>query len=540
MIGGTTIRFSGLASGMDTDQIIKDLLAVRSAKLNKLQQAKTINSWKTDAYREMNIKVASLRDTMSELRLQGTFNASKLSSGDESKLGVTVTGTPTQASYEISNISLAQTSTASTVKFFTKNIASDGINPEVKEIGATTTKLSDLGVKTDSGADLTTTSGTITLNINNQDIIINADANTTVQNVLDAINNSTAGVKASYSATDKSFTLTQTTLGSTNDVVIADPTTSTNVLRQLGMQSGSILNNTYSGTDVSYAAGKDARDASITINGIEHRSSTNTLTVDGIKFELRGEMTTGSFTLTKSADTDKIFDKIKTFVDKYNELVLDLRTKINERKDRQYQPLTDEQRKELTEDEVKKWEERAKQGLLANDPIASKLLNHLRSSFGDSIQVADGPPPVTVSLSDIGITTSTNYRDGGKLVLNEDKLKAALQGDMEKVKQIFTSKFDTANSTDTTLNNSEEYLKSGIGYRAYDMLNFTNNEIGAKAINSNNTLIKESRILDNQISNEQSRLRREEDRLYKQFTAMEKALQNMNSQSAWLTQQLGG
>ena len=115
-------------------------------------------------------------------------------------------------------------------------------------------------------------------------------------------------------------------------------------------------------------------------------------------------------------DDDKIFEKIKTFVDGYNDLIEDLNEKLSERKNRDFQPLSAEQKEAMSEKEIELWEEKAKAGLLGRDPIISKVLSSMRNAMSAPVEGADGTSASPIdTLEEIGINLSDNWRDHGKL-----------------------------------------------------------------------------------------------------------------------------
>lgn len=120
----TTLRVSGLASGMNTDEIVANLVKVQSSRLNKMQQSKIQTTWKSDAYREVNKKVVDFRKTMEDLRLQTTFNKLTVSSSDP-KVEVTTDSKGTQTNFEISGVTLAIAAKPAMVSF-ASNSASPG------------------------------------------------------------------------------------------------------------------------------------------------------------------------------------------------------------------------------------------------------------------------------------------------------------------------------------------------------------------------------------------------------------------------------
>lgn len=508
-----TTHVSGLASGMDTESIVNNLMKVNRIPLDKLQQAKTINTWKQDAYRDINTKIASFRDAMQDLRLQGTFLAQKATASD-SRVDAVMSGSATQTNFSISEVQLAIPAKAASVSFDSK-IA----------------KSSD---KIGNASDFTFT-------MNSTDITI--PAGSTFDQAISIINSKSdaTNVKASivggsivYNTirpeAGTSISLTGTAGDASTYLKLTDGDTSTGS----GFAAGTFTDGTI------------AKSGYAVINGVKINISSNTFTYDGVQFNLKQSIDPSKdspASVSITSDTDKIFDKVKNFVDKYNELIKDLNDKLSETKNRDYPPLTDDQRKNMKDDEIKLWEDKAKSGLLANDPTIRQFLTKLRSSLNEAVQ-NPGINSSFKTLSDIGITPSTNYRDNGKLVLDDAKLKDAITANLSAVQNLFSIKDTVSPSTDTTINNNIKYNNSGLAIRLYDRINDTLSSLkviagspGTISINSN--LAKEASSLDDRIKNLTDRLNTQEQSLWTKFNAMESALQKLNTQSSWLTQQLG-
>lgn len=271
-------------------------------------------------------------------------------------------------------------------------------------------------------------------------------------------------------------------------------------------------------------------DASFTFDGIKiDNQKSNEVTVNGIHLNLMAK-TTEPVTITVSSDTDNLFDTIKGFVDAYNELIEDLNNRINEPRYRDYPPLTDEQRKELSDKEAELWDEKAMSGMLRNDALIRGTLDRLRRAIYDPVS-SIGSNQLN-QISKLGITTG-DYRNGGKLELNEEKLREVLQNDPEGVMNLFTKV-------------GQESSQMGIGERIYTELNHSISQLRDKAGTPGYTSGDQSTLgrtiynLDDEIDTWQDRLAQIENRYWKQFTAMERALNQMNQQSLWMQQNMFG
>lgn len=236
-------------------------------------------------------------------------------------------------------------------------------------------------------------------------------------------------------------------------------------------------------------------------------------------------------------NTDELVKKLMTFIDDYNQIIKLADTKIYEKQDRNYAPLTDEQKKEMSEDEVKVWEAKAKEGILANDPYLNTAILEMRESMSNPVFGME----TSMALSKMGIQTA-DYLDNGQLTVNEAALRKVIAEDPEAITKLFTQSFG-----DPT--NKDDVAKSGIATR----LNYTLTNLGGSdgllvqvagkkndTIASQDRLSTEVRRIDAELKKLKATLKSEEERYFAQFSYMENYLNQMNAQSSWLTQQTSG
>jgi flagellar hook-associated protein 2 len=298
------------------------------------------------------------------------------------------------------------------------------------------------------------------------------------------------------------------------------------------------LNEVFDNTSVPvFTAGKDANvEVTDTFNQTKSLTySSNEFTVDGVKFKIN-DITTTPVTVSGTKDTSKLVDKLKEFVKDYNEVIGKITTKLNEKKDLNYKPLTQEQRADMTEEQIKKWEDKVKQGLLKRDNDLTSITSQLRSAFYDSINGTN------LSIKDLGIDFSSDLEKAGQLVIDEEKLNKTLAENPEEVVKLFTQSAPSG-MTDK----KEIYNNSGIFQRIKTILNTTVmsssstflQRVGYEGTStySNNDITTDLLKRERQISYMESSLTDRETRLYQKYAALEKIMNNYNSQSTWLTQQ---
>lgn len=351
-------------------------------------------------------------------------------------------------------------------------------------------------------------------------------ATESLNQVMNKVNTSNAGVTMFYDSYSDQISITR---NETGDYLatgsLSDDTNKINQIAAGGLFASNVLK--IDNIDVNGA------NAVFNINGLNTSRATNTFEMNGVTFTLKNKLDTAAtpVSLSVNNDSNKVFDNIKVFVEKYNELIDKIQKKTSEEFYRNYKPLTDEQRETLSEKQQEQWEEKAKSGLLKRDPILTGVLGGMRSNFYAPVKNA-AVDPLMNQLASIGIKTTANYLEGGKLEINEAALKKAIENNSESVENLFRG-------TGTT---SDE---QGIVHRLYDTVNGTMDKLKARAGNSFSmtkqfTLGRQLDNVDNQINRFEIRLTQVEDRYWRQFTAMEKAIQKANSQSAYLMQQFSG
>ncbi len=641
----SSLRLSGLVSGMDTDTVIQQMLAANRAKVEKVEAKVQIAEWKTDAYREITSSLQSFYstyfDTTSPLNLksENAFSSFTTSYGDTTSTNyVTLTGisgaqagtysitelkTATSAVVEGGNVSknieggainltdLAAISSSNntlsiTLNGVTKSISlatdgsittvadlktslqqkindafgSDKINVDLNStsdglkfsaarstdtfsISSESTAKSVLGldssnlsnkISLDTNiADLTNAfnttptfgaADTIAFTINETEFSFDA-SKTSIQDIIDEVN-AKAGLNVTmkYDITKNSFSIKSNGTGVTEEISVAD-TTGT-FMSSLGI----------TGTD-------KGTDASVTLSdGTKIVRSSNSFTYDGITYNIKEDFTAGTdpvsgevtkpIEATIKADSTKTYDYLKGFVDKYNELIEKINNKLSEEKYRDYAPLSDDQKENMTKEQIEKWEAKAKSGLLKNDSILTGILANLRTTLYDSVEGAG------ISLSSIGITTSSDYTKNGKLEINEIKLKDALTNKSEQVKKLFTKTSDVSyySAIDSAAAKNERYKESGIAQRLSDIIQnairTSTDKNGFKGAllekagiagdrsEYTNILFKEMQSFQETIDEMNDKLKHKEDALYAKFSAMEAALSKLNEQQSNLMSMLGG
>lgn len=356
---------------------------------------------------------------------------------------------------------------------------------------------------------------------------------TALETVLNDINSNTeAGVSVSFSKTTNQFVFTAKETGAGGRV-------------EIGGELGERLFGKVDATDKDhYTAGQDAK-FTATINGqkMEFSRSSNTFDLDGMSITLNGtfEVKDGETPVTFSSktDTDKIIDVVKTMVEDYNAIVSEVKKAYSdmplEKSDgSRYKPLTDEDKADMTESEIKAYEEKAKTGILFMDRDLSSLYSALRSA------VAPGGSDGSF-LRSIGIKTS--YEDGlTTLSLDENALREALEQNPDQVKDAFTKSKENGAASDglmASIQKVTDRYAATTGATKGILIEKAGSKYSPSAA-LNNTLLEQMKDIDKQVDKWQAKMSDKVDYYTNKFTQLEMLIAQMNSQSSSLAGMMGG
>ena len=356
---------------------------------------------------------------------------------------------------------------------------------------------------------------------------------TALETVLNDINSNTeAGVSVSFSKTTNQFVFTAKETGAGGRV-------------EIGGELGERLFGKVNVTDKDhYTAGQDAK-FTATINGqkMEFSRSSNPFDLDGMSITLNGtfEVKDGETPVTFSSktDTDKIIDVVKTMVEDYNAIVSEVKKAYSdmplEKSDgSRYKPLTDEDKADMTESEIKAYEEKAKTGILFMDRDLSSLYSALRSA------VAPGGSDGSF-LRSIGIKTS--YEDGlTTLSLDENALREALEQNPDQVKDAFTKSKENGAASDglmASIQKVTDRYAATTGATKGILIEKAGSKYSPSAA-LNNTLLEQMKDIDKQVDKWQAKMSDKVDYYTNKFTQLEMLIAQMNSQSSSLAGMMGG
>jgi len=578
------MRITGLASGIDTEEMIQGLMKAERIKYDRVGQEKQVLLWRQEMYNGLNKDFANfILNTRKEFGLTTT----------------TATGAFQTNSY--SNLTWVKKATSSNETIATVSSTAKAVN------GSHSVKVTQLadGVKAASGSDIR--NGTGTIKVNNEgklqdgsgsdvkkltftindgqhdfNISVSNDDGITMNDVVKKINSAkegeiSLGVKASYDNNIGRFFLQTEATGKDAMLNISADAASAgeSFINALNLkvtgydESGKQItnpNNTLTIGNVYHG-----QNAKINFDGAEGiEQSSNQFSINGIDFNLKSQ-SDKEFTVTVGTDVDAVYDKIKKFVDEYNELVDKTNKLLTDERYRSYQPLTADQKKGMDKSDIELWEEKAKSGLLRSDSIISRTMQNSRRGLYEEVKGVSGSFKM---LFQIGIDTEKFSRGsaGGKLEINQAKLKEAIRKDSDGVLELLFKEpeYNKGNLVGVNSLKSEKELtsaqlkakreQSGLINRLQDNLILGMQDIIEKSgagneanlyrsiksnmliefvtKNSSISLIdKDVLSINRELDDLGAYLVRKENHYYSQFAAMEKAISRMNKQSMWLMQQ---
>lgn len=535
------IRITGLNSGLDTEAIISELVSAYRTKEEKYQKAQTKLSWKQDAWKDLNIKVRSLYDNISNLRFTSAWTMKKTTVSDSAKATVTAAGSCVNGTQTLKIKQLAKGT------YITGGEIS---NTSAGTAPTSATKLSELGY-TGSGGDIQVkdSSGNVVKTVS-------VTGNTTIKDLVSALNGA-GDTKTSFDATNKRIFMTSNKTGEQNAFSLDGDA---DILKTVGLSKeggASIV---------------DAQDSEIELNGAKFTSANNTYTVNGLTIDCLAETGNSEISITTSVDTQSMYDQVKSFLSQYNSLMKEMYSLYNADSAKGYEPLTDSEKDQMTDTEVEKWEEKIKAALLRRDDTLDGIMSTMKNAMSTSYYIYNGNA-VTYD------SDKQYYKCNGNAIKNSDgsyvtsasqlKLWASANGAKKYSLSSFGIKTEayatmTANSSQdayhidgdaddsVSKNNSDvllnmlssdpdtvssfmKQLTSGL-YSAIDTkMKSVKGLSSSYTIYNDIEMAREYSDYTDTISKWEDKLTDLEDSYYKKFAAMESALASLQSQSSSLS-----
>jgi flagellar hook-associated protein 2 len=611
-------RISGLASGLDTEDMIENLMKAERQKVIKIEQELTYATWQQDAYRGV---IQTLSDfTKSQFNLSdnsqnilSTTNLKTVDMVSNAYVTAMANGDAAAGAYTINEI--LQTAKASNVTSNTavKNGISgsddlsllptidisgmsfyarlDGEQYEISFDQNYTDRavfISDLQAKLD--AELGSGRVTASLDLNNE-IQLMADNSTfqildssesvikldylglrsgdmsilnlkgsmyenfgsnedmsfkingtefnfsgsdSIETIMNTINESAAKVKMTYNSITDKMTVTSAKTGSNSYIDIENLTGSFFGEDSLLGITGGLTKN---GQDAMFYLNDEDKTSIIT-------RSSNTFTIDNITYTLKKE-TVQAIEFGVENNVDGIYDSIKSFIDEYNSVVSELTTHVLQTRDYDYEPLSDEQKGDMTEKQIAEWEATAKEGILKSDSLLFNMLSEFRTAFTSAVE------NLNMTFGSIGINTS-DYTNNGRISIDETVLKGAIEGKFEEVVDMFTRQSTVEYTRDLSATDAaKRFDENGFAQRVNDIIKkyitvsrdkngnkgFLIEKAGVTDDASDDTNMLTKRINDIKAKLEEANddMDDKEKQYWSRFTDLEIAIQKMNTQSSYVT-----
>ncbi|MHC4515687.1 MAG: flagellar filament capping protein FliD [Planctomycetota bacterium] len=459
------INFTGLASGIDTDSIIKALLAVERRPITLLQQRKTSLQSQKSLFGDLNSRLEALQDAVKAIRTSGEFL--EFTAGTDTDEFLTASAGPGAAkgTHTVEVLQLAQGKVISSLGKADKDTTTYGtgtLQLTVKE-----------GTPSESTIDITIDS-----------------SNNTLEGIAAAINAKDAGVQATVLDTGSGaepyqLVLTATDTGTDNNFSLGTDVDATAELIAIASEiDGNVI-----------AA---AVDAQADINGITVTRSSNIFSdvIPGVTLNLNKPtndpgspgLAENQTRITVGTDASATADKIKKFVDAYNDIV------------------------DFIEGQNEVSEEGEAANPLFGDFTLRTIRSTLRSIVGSVVDNGDGDESYD-QLSLVGVTSDSV----GRLTFNQGDFEDALNDDSTSVRDLFT--YDT----------------DGIAEQLYTIIDsFTDTADGIIKARTD-SFNDEIRRTDRQIGEKEARLEQFEDRQRERFAALESLMSQLQSQGAALS-----
>lgn len=369
----------------------------------------------------------------------------------------------------------------------------------------------------------------------------------TMSEIIDKINNSDAGVTVTYMKDADRFSIVSKEDGASGSIEFNATTedkdgniVNTDNVKLFGSLAGTEDSNGVV-TPSQKITGKDAivfvkyGDSS---EPVELTRGGNSFNLDGLNVTVNGTFNVeGKYdkeqevTFNAKADTDKIVKVVSDMIKEYNDIIKLVKDQVSTKPNRKYEPLTDEQKEQMKDSQIEKWEEEAKKGLLFNDSDLRSLSDSLRFVFSAGSESQR-------KLAAFGISTSSDYAEQGSLVLDETKFREALEKSPEELKDLFTKKEDKSTGETggfmSRLTAITDTYASTKGAVKGSLIEKAGSIYAPNSILSN-SIQKSINSFDDYIERLQDQLQTETDRYIKQFTSLETLISQMNSQSSWLS-----
>lgn len=543
-------RITGLATGLDVDSVVKETMQAYQTKIDTVDQQKKVAELQQEMYRDVIKECRNFYDDYFDISksdsilLQRNWGTTTFESSN-SAVSVTGNGGAEVAKYSVEVTSLAKAAsytvdpdklngtiyvnnvkvelgtnktTEEKVKLINSALKGKGVTAKYsdfeKGIVIKTEKLgSDQSITLGGSKTIDEDSDFFTKKVDEYKNSVNKDTRDEKKEIFEFEYN---GKKITVDAKD----------GVTEDKI-------KDAMKEAGIsietKEDGKFSLTYEDSSKNLASGTDCK-ATITKDGKTYEvegNKNNSITLDGVTFKFNS-VTTEEVKITGKTDTKAIKDKLVKFVDDYNKIMEKLNTLINEKRDKDYMPLTEAQKEEMTDKQIELWEKKVKEGQLSRDSDLIRIRNSMKNAMS-SLSGGTGE-----SLAAFGIKPVSDYNGNknGTFTIDEEALNKALENDIENVMNTFI-----ASSKNDSDKGALQKLKSIFDTETQSSTSALIKKAGMEGSStaSNNTLSNKIKKYEEKISRMETIFSTKQQALYSKYARLETLMNNLNSQSSYLT-----
>ncbi|SHJ68490.1 flagellar hook-associated protein 2 [Hathewaya proteolytica DSM 3090] len=530
--GINTNRITGLATGMDTDQVVKNMLKAHKIKVDRFKQKKQVDEWKQETYVELTQNLRKLKSDYMDivksgdnnLLLNSTYSTLKndILEADRKNLDVKGSIGAIQGNYKVKVNNLA--SNASIHSNLPEGTKLDVDKPISDYIGA-------VGEGQNENLKITVGDDVFEFNMNSDMTLgdfLKELKNTTVKDSNGNSKSLSSVLNIGASTITNKIVFQTVKTGSNSSIKVEG-----SIAEKLGMSSGLPVEAKGTDAEIEVKIPGETEYSKVT-------SESNLFTRDNITFALKEADSTKEISFNLRPDATEVAGKVEKFINSYNELVKKIEDLLSE-KTTGYKPLTDEEKDSLSEKQIEKWENQAKKGLFRNDKQLESMILSLRRAFSDGIE------GVSTDYRKIGIDTK---KDSNTITFDKDKFKTAFEVNGEEIFNLLTKDTKLNINYESTANEKRQaYNERGIFRRISSILDeyaggegvfvkkagFENSRYAFE-----NDLTKSILKQEKAIAQMENKMFNKEKVYYSQFAKLEEAMNKLNAQSNWLASQLGG
>lgn len=543
-------RITGLATGLDVDSVVKETMQAYQTKIDTVDQQKKVAELQQEMYRDVIKECRNFYDDYFDISksdsilLQRNWGTTTFESSN-SAVSVTGNGGAEVAKYSVEVTSLAKAAsytvdpdklngtiyvnnvkvelgtdktTEEKVKLINSALKGKGVTAKYsdfeKGIVIKTEKLGfDQSITLGGSKTIDEDSDFFTKKVDEYKNSVNKDTRDEKKEIFEFEYN---GKKITVDAKD----------GVTEDKI-------KDAMKEAGIsietKEDGKFSLTYEDSSKNLASGTDCK-ATITKDGKTYEvegNKNNSITLDGVTFKFNS-VTTEEVKITGKTDTKAIKDKLVKFVDDYNKIMEKLNTLINEKRDKDYMPLTEAQKEEMTDKQIELWEKKVKEGQLSRDSDLIRIRNSMKNTMS-SLSGGTGE-----SLAAFGIKPVSDYNGNknGTFTIDEEALNKALENDIENVMNTFI-----ASSKNDSDKGALQKLKSIFDTETQSSTSALIKKAGMEGSStaSNNTLSNKIKKYEEKISRMETIFSTKQQALYSKYARLETLMNNLNSQSSYLT-----